>query len=126
MAEALTNDGGLFIEAERNRKSEHEILIGEADGDDATIAPTDNVRVKIGRAGETPQLEVQSDSATAAGSQCTAANPTVLTLAAGDLAFASGIYDIEAMIVDASDSDAPKSAERGIFVLKETMGGVVT
>lgn len=122
---ALENDTGIFIVADRNRKSTHQILIGEADGDDAEIASNDNVRIKIGQAGQTPVLEIESDAATANGSQCTAANPTVLTLAAADLSFQAGIYDIEALVVDTSDGDKPKKADQGIFHLRETFGGDV-
>ena len=122
---ALENDTGIFVVADRLRKSTHEILIGEADGDDSSIAADDNVRVKIGQAGQTPLLEIESDAATANGSRCTAANPTVLTLAAADLSFQAGIYDIEALIVDTSDGDKPKKADQGIFHLRETFGGDV-
>ena len=122
---ALENDTGIFVAADRLRKSTHEILIGEADGDDSSIAADDNVRIKIGRQGQTPLLEIESDAATANGSQCTATNPTVLTLAADDLSFQAGIYDIEATIVDTSDSDAPKKADNGIFHLRETLAGDV-
>lgn len=122
---ALENDTGIFIVADRNRKSTHEILIGEADGDDSLIASDDNVRIKVGQAGLTPVLEIQSDAATPNGSQCTAANPTTLTLAAEDLAFQAGIYDIEALVVDTSDNNKPKKADQGIFHLRETFGGDV-
>jgi hypothetical protein len=122
---ALENDTGIFVVADRLRYSQHEILIGESDGDDASIASNDNVRIKIGREGQTPLLEVESDAATANGSRCTAANPTVLSLAAADLAFQAGLYDIEALVVDTSDSDRPKKAEQGIFHLRETLAGDV-
>lgn len=122
---ALENDTGIFVVADRNRKSTHEILIGEADGTDSSISTDDNVRIKIGQAGQTPSLEIESDAATANGSQCTATNPTVVTLAAADLSFQAGIYDIECTIVDTSDGNKPKKADQGIFHLRETFGGDV-
>ena len=122
----VANSSGLQVVADRNRKNVFEITIGEADGDDVVVAAGDNIRVKIGRGNQTPLLEVQSDIATANGSVCTLANPTEVTLAAADLTFQAGLYDIEALIVDASESDAPKKAERGIFHLRESMGGVLT
>lgn len=123
----VANSSGLFIVADRNRKTEFEIAIGEADGDDVVVASNDNVRVKIGRAGsDTPILEIESDEPTSNGSSCTAANPTVLVLAQGDVTFQAGVYDIEVCIVDVSDGDAIKKAELGIFVLRESMGGAVT
>jgi len=121
------NSSGLYIVADRNRKTEFEIDIGEADGDDVVIASNDNVRIKIGRAGsDTPLLEVQSDAATTNGSSCTADNPTILVLSQGDVTFPAGVYDIEVAIVDVSDGNAIKKAELGIFVIRESMGGAVT
>lgn len=120
------NSSGLQVRAERRRKSEHTVTIGEADGDDVVVSAGDNVRFKIGRGAGTPLLEIQSDAATSNGSICTAANPTTLTLGAGDLTFPAGIYDIEAVIIDDSESNAPKKAETGIFILEESAGGVLT
>lgn len=122
---ALENDTGIFIVADRARKSSHEILIGEADGDDVTLAAGDKVRIKIGQAGKTPLLDIVSGTTTAGGSTCTAANPTELTLGAADLSFQAGIYDIEATVIDASESSAPKKADQGIFHLRETLAGSV-
>lgn len=123
---STANSSGLQIRAERRRKSVHDITIGEADGDDVTVANNDNVRIKIGRGGDVnPLLEIQSDNPTSAGSVCTAVNPTELTLFGEDLTFPAGIYDIEVAIVDTSDSDKIKSAEKGIFILRESMGGAI-
>lgn len=123
---STANSSGLMVTADRRRKSIHQITIGEADGDDVTVAANDNVRIKIGRAGDlTPILEIESDAATANGSVCTAANPTELTLFGADLTAPAGIYDIEVAIVDTSEGDKIKKAERGIFVLRESMGGDV-
>lgn len=124
---STANSSGLQVVGDRRRKSVHVITIGEADGDDVAIAANDNVRIKIGRAGDlTPLLEVQSDSATVNGSTCTATNPTELTLFGEDLTFPLGLYDIEASIVDTSDNNKIKKAERGIFILRESMGGDIT
>jgi uncharacterized protein with beta-barrel porin domain len=123
---STANSSGLMVVADRRRKSVHQITIGEADGDDVVVAANDNVRIKIGRAGDlTPILEIESDAATANGSVCTAANATELTLFGADLTAPAGIYDIEVAIVDTSDGDKIKKAERGIFVLRESMGGDV-
>ena len=119
-----SNSSGLYLVADRSRFNQWSITIGEADGDDATIAANDVVRVKIGRAGDTPLLEVESDAATANGSQTTAANPTVLSIEAEDLAFAAGVYDVEVSIWDTSE-ERIKKAERGVFVLRDSMGGEV-
>ena len=123
---SAANCSGLQIVADRLRQTEFEIGIGEADCDDVTLAANDNVRVKIGRTGDTPILDIQSAAPTAGGSSCTVANPTVLTLSAADMIFPAGIYDIEVAIVDVSQGSAIKKAERGILVVRDSMGGAVT
>ena len=118
-----SNSSGLQLVADRKRWGQWSITIGEADGDDATVASNDIVRAKIGRMGDGMLLEVESDSG--AGSDetnITAANPTVLTIFGTDLTFAAGIYDVEISIWDTSQ-DAMKKAERGIFILRDSMEG---
>ena len=122
----LANNTGLYLTADRARKTSFDVQVGEADGDDVTIATGDKVRVKIGRGKATPLLEFSSSNAAASGSTCTAANPTVITFEAGDMTMKAGIYDIEVVIIDASESSAPKKCEMGVIVIAESMGGVVT
>ena len=119
---STANSSGLQVEADRLRKSVHVITIGEADGDDVVVAANDIVRIKIGRLGKAPILEIASDVATAEGSICTAANPTELTLMGADLSFRAGIYDIDATIYDTSEGKA-KKVENGVFILRESMLG---
>ena len=119
---STANSSGLQVEADRLRKSVHVITIGEADGDDVVVAANDIVRIKIGRLGKAPILEIASDVATAEGSICTAANPTELTLMGADLSFQAGIYDIDATIYDTSEGKA-KKVENGVFILRESMLG---
>lgn len=120
-----SNSSGLYIEADRNRFSgPFSITIGEADGDDVTVAANDVVRFKVGRGNETPLLDVGSDAATANGSTATAGNPTVVSLVAADLSFPMGVYDCEVSIWDTSQT-VLKKAERGCFLLRESMGGNV-
>ena len=114
----------IFISHYRRRTAAYEITITDADGVAVTFAAGDKVRVKIGRNGETPLLDLSSAAASANGSTLTAANPTQLYLAQGDAAATAGVYDIEASIVDSSDSKI-KHAETGVFVLHDTpLGGV--
>lgn len=120
-----SNSSGLFIEADRNRYSgPFDISIGEADGDNVTIAADDVVRFKVGRGNEIPLLDIGSDEATAAGSTLTAENPAALEMVAGDLSFPAGIYDCEVSVWDKSQTQL-KKAERGVFALRESMGGNV-
>lgn len=116
---------GLNITAYRNRTSIRTITITDADGDNVVIAETDVVRVKIGRGGEVPLLDLDGVETTSNGSGCTNANPTTLTLDNDDMTMVAGIYDIEVMVVDDSDRDSPKQAENGVFTVLETQLGDV-
>ena len=117
-----SNSSGLDLVADRLRFNLFSVTIGEADGDDATVSPTDVVRIKIGRLGDAPLLEVESDAATANGSQCTAANPTVVSIEGPDLTFKAGFYEVEASIWDENEGRM-KKVERGVFELRDSMGG---
>lgn len=119
-----SNSSGVDLIADRLRFNQWSITIGEADGDDATVAANDIVRAKIGRIGDTPLLEVESDEETDNGSTITAANPTTLSIEGADLDFPAGIYEVEISIWDTSE-ERIKKAERGIFQLRESMLGDV-
>lgn len=83
----------------------------------------DTFRVKIGRLGMTPVMDIASSGL--AASTLTPANPSTLALAGADLDLIEpGIYEIEAGIVDVSDSSRFKHADTGVFVLHDTpLGG---
>ena len=117
-----SNSSGLDLVADRLRFNQWTITIGEADGDDASVAANDIVRAKIGRLGDTPLLEVESDAATANGSTITAANPTTLSIKKADMDIHAGIYEIEVSIYDTSEGQI-KKAERGIFQVRDSMLG---
>lgn len=123
---SVANSSGLFVRAEKSRDSDHTITMGASDGTDVSVATNDNVRLKIGRAGATPVLDLSSAAATSAGSVLTAANPTNLKLVAADLSFKAGLYDLEVSVVDKSDSNRIKHAEKGVFHLIDTMAGAVS
>ena len=111
----------LYLTADRGRFNEWEITIGDAAGGNAVIAANDIVYAKIGRTGDELLFEVGSDADTANGSSITAENPTTLGIAEDDIDFPSGIYDIEVCIMDTSEQRM-KKAERGVFVLRDSMG----
>lgn len=114
----------VFITAYRRRTAVFDITVTEADGTAVVLVTGDAVRLKIGRAGAVPLLDLTSDAASANGSTLTAANPTRLYLAQGDATAAPGVYDVEVAIVDASDGRI-KHADSGVFALHETpLGGV--
>ncbi len=118
---------GLFVTAFKNRTSRERITILNADGTAAAFAINDKVRVKIGKSGQTPILDIVSGTNLAGGSYVTKANPCILELVQGDLStIPPGIYDVEACVVDSVDHSRIKCAEQGIFVLHNSQAGGVT
>jgi len=109
----------------RKRTCIRTITVTESDGSNTAFASGDVFRFKIGRAGETPLLDLDSVAATANGSSCSAANPSTLYLDRRDLTMPAGIYDCEALIVDDSDRDAPKQAETGVITILPVQEGDV-
>lgn len=114
----------LYLTADRDRYNEWSIIIGDTAGGDAVIAANDIVYARIGRTGDELLFQVGSDADTAEGSSITSANPTTLKIAAEDIEFKAGIYDIEICIMDTSEGKM-KKAERGVFVLRDSMGSEV-
>lgn len=115
----------LSLSVYKNRTSVFSLTVNGADGNPETFAIGDNFRVKIGRSGETPLLDLTSDSPSSNGSSLTAANPTIMTLDQGDLNLLTpGVYDVEAAIVDATTGKI-KHAEEGVIVVHTTqLGGI--
>lgn len=102
----------------RNRKCVRTLTITESDGTNSVIEAADDVICRIGR-GTTITLTV-SKTATANGSSTTAANPSTLTLAAADMTMKPGVYDIDLLVKDSSESNAEKAVERGVLTVLET------
>jgi hypothetical protein len=119
----------IFITAYNGGGTTHEITFLDGDGAEVVIAANDKVRVKIGRAGSAPLIDMVSGTPlNPGGSTVTKANPAVLTLRRGDLTaniIKPGAYDIEAYIVDSGDSNHIKHAESGVFTLIDGQTGGV-
>lgn len=114
----------LYITAHKGRSTRFAATLTDNNGDVAAIGSSDAIRLKIGKAGETPALDLSTAAATANGSSMTLANPTTILLAQGDMAALSpGVYDAEMAVVDDSDEDRIKHVQRGMFVLHNTQGG---
>lgn len=114
----------VFMTAYRRRTGVFDITITEADGSLVELVAGDKIRVKIGRSGAVPLLDLSSDAPSANGSTLTAANPTRLYLTGDDATAYPGVYDAEVSVVDASDGKI-KHADTGVFVLHETpLGGL--
>jgi hypothetical protein len=115
----------IFITAYKSRSSQESISIyaNETGATLFTLDTGDKVRVKVGRLGETPILDVISGTPLAGGTSVTAENPASLTLDQDDLDdLTPGVYDIEVAVYDNSDGRI-KTAEVGIFHLMNMQGG---
>lgn len=121
----------IFIKAYQGRSSVHSITFKDVSGVNVTLAAQDKVRIKIGRAGVSPIIDLSSDAAIG-GTSVTATNPATLALgqdeldASGSAPIQAGTYDIEACIVDSGDGNKIKHAESGIFSLVSVPGGNVS
>ena len=89
-----------------------------------TLAAGDIVRVKVGHADSTPELDLSSIAPTANGSGVTidTLSPASVTLrlAQGDTANLAGTYDIEVNVVDVSETVPPnaiKAVEYGALAI---------
>lgn len=115
----------MIVSTYRRRTSAHQITITDGGGNNVVIRAGDAIRVKIGKTGRTPILDLTSDSNTPNGSSVSLANPSTLRLDQDDMTFEAGVYSIEVAVVDSNDSNVIKHAETGSFVLIDTpLGGV--
>jgi len=87
-----------------------------------TITPgvNDEIRVMIGREGETPKLTVASNAPTAAGSSFSKGVANRLRLDASDLDFEPGVYTAMFDYYDHADASEWKNIERQVFYLELT------
>lgn len=114
----------MLLTIYRNRSSEFSVRIRDCNGASFGVTASDVVYMKIGRDGLAPSLDLSSAQASANGSTMTAANPTVVKLAQADAAaLAAGVHDLEFGVLDASDSDRLKHAEKGVCVVHATQAG---
>lgn len=118
----------IAITAYKNRSSRFTITVTDANGDAAPFETGQDVmRLKIGDAGSVPLLDLTNLSP---GSLLSflepRENPATLVLNQSDLdQITPGIYDMEIAIVDDSDLDKIKHADKGIFVLIDTQQGSI-
>ena len=115
----------MFVTAFKKRNCYETITINDANGIAVVLAATDQIRIKVGRAGKAPILDLDSIAASGNGSTVARANPCTVRFDQNDLNFSPGTYDIEASVVDDSDGDAIKHADKGVLVLHNTQLGDV-
>jgi len=119
----------LLIVAYQNRSTQETITFSGKDSSGNAIQPSiggsDKVRIKIGRAGSAPLIDLVSGSPLSTnGTQVTNANPATFTIVGPDFAnIKPGVYDIEALVVDSADTNKTKLAQQGVFILRNTQSG---
>jgi predicted RNA methylase len=119
----VSSTANLHIQAFRFRDVRYEVTMLDADGDVISIDSTNVLKMKIGKKGLTPHLELSSVSSSARGSQIVLGNPFGIILTSADLQFAAGIYDVEILVLDNATSAIITSLKHGVFALHETMRG---
>lgn len=114
----------IFINHYADRSGEYDITISDADGTTVPLYSGDQVRLKIYRESDCKlMLDLISGTPTSNGSSLTRANPTRFKVDQDDVDWTPAIYEIEVLLVDASDADRTKHADMGVFVLHESPGG---
>lgn len=117
---------GIVMSAVRNRTYVFEITIKDGSGVAVTLESGDKIRLKIGRQGQEPLLDLLGGTATAAGSVIENANPARFTLAEDDTEdWPIGNLEVEVLVVDASVGNLTKHAETGILSLSPEILGAL-
>lgn len=121
----------FVLKAHADRTQDFTITLLQNDKSILVLAAADVIRVKIGKAGDTPELDLDSVDPTASGSSVVidTLDPasTTLRLAQGDIADLKGTYDIEINVVDDSETlpaDAIKTVGVGVLHIIVSQGGV--
>lgn len=115
----------VYLVAYRHRSHAWDVTITDASGSAVVFETGDVFRVKVGRSGEQPILDLDSLGTTSKGSGCTAANPSRVTIHQDDLLVPAGAYDVEVDIVDKSDGSKIKAADKGVLTVIDTQLGDV-
>jgi len=108
-----------LVQVYKNRGRTISIVIRDVNG--VAIVPGDNdeVRVSVGRQGETPKFTVTSGLPTADGSSIAKGASNSLRLDANDLNFEAGVYTMFVDYFDNADGQEWKNVDRQVFHLRE-------
>jgi hypothetical protein len=99
------------------------ISVVDSSGNKIRIFDTNHIRVKIGRSGLRPILDLNDEVATSNGSYVTNENPILLHIDSADLVFPAGIYDIQVSVLDNLDAENMSFLSRGRFILHNSVSG---
>lgn len=114
----------IFTKAFRARVADFTITLLDTDGTESTISAGDVVRIKIGRTGDTPILDLDSAANSSNGSSVGSINPIELHIDQVDMAlFSPGLYDLEIAIVDSSVGNKIVNVEMGVFLVLDSPDG---
>ena len=114
----------LLVIAHQRRSSQESITLTFPIGQ--SLGASDKVRLKVGRPGKAPQMDIVGGTPLSGGTTLTNTNPAILSIDQDDVSaesFVPGNYDLEVSVVDATDGDRIKHAETGVFVLMPTQLG---
>lgn len=90
-------------------------------------ATGDVIRIKIGREGSQPLLELSSKAPTTNESSVSRANPTTVSLRAADVdTLKRGFYELEVSVVDDSDNDKIKHVQSHVVLVQDVQAGEVS
>lgn len=112
----------------KRRRVTFPVTLNDVNGSPLIITGGDNIRLKIGKEGHVPALDVDFRNPSANGSSLTLANPTTVTLAADDIGdnFRPGVYTVEFLHIDDAGNDEPTLADVQFAVVHETQLGSVS
>ncbi len=115
------------VVAYKRRRCVFSVTLNDINGDPVVIDAGDIIRVKIGKEGSTPKLDLADDTPTANGSTVTHANPFTVTLDADDLGdtFEAGNWTIEYSLDDAQNEGELLVADVGNFILHDSQLGAL-
>lgn len=115
------------ILAWKRRRCIFDVTLNDADGEPIVLGSGDIVRVKIGRGGANPKLDLSDAAPTANGSTVSHANPARVTITAADLDsdIEAGTWPIEFGLDMGSGGSETLVADVGLFILHEsTLGSI--
>lgn len=118
-----------LILAHKGRKLVRDLTIKDADGESISPGANDVLRVKIGRRGAAPILDLDSAAPSANGSTITknvSGAKNRLEIDQDDMNLLEpGIYTLEFGLVDNADAQALKHVDHQVFAVQGTMTGDV-
>ena len=118
-----------LILAQKNRKLVRDVQLTDANDSVIEIVEADTLRLKIGRSGQTPLIDLSSAAASDNGSTITinhSSDTHRVSIAAADMDLLEhGVYSFELALVDSADGDAIKHVDYQVMVVQATqLGGI--